>query len=73
MDLIVLFWSRVFVLFEPYVRFHIFCSVRVAGWPPFGGGGGGCSLGLRCVFLVYVPKCHFSFSHPSVYGVGISF
>ena len=23
------FWSRVFVLFEPDVRFHIFSSVRV--------------------------------------------
>ena len=22
--------------FEPYVRFHIFGSVRVAGWPPVG-------------------------------------
>ena len=34
-----------------------------------------CSPGLRYDFLVYmyVPKCHFSFSYPSVYGVGISF
>ena len=24
------------MLFEPYVRFHIFSSVRVAGWPPVG-------------------------------------
>ena len=22
------------MLFEPYVRFHIFCSVRVTEWPP---------------------------------------
>ena len=28
------FWSRIFVLFEPYVRFHIFSSVRVTEWPP---------------------------------------
>ena len=25
-----------FVLFEPYVRFHIFSSVRVTEWPPIG-------------------------------------
>ena len=31
-----LFWSRIFVLFEPYVRFYIFSSVRVAEWPPIG-------------------------------------
>ena len=30
------FWSRIFVLFEPYVRFHIFSSVRVAEWSPIG-------------------------------------
>ena len=30
------FWSRIFVLFEPYVRFHIFSSVRVTEWPPVG-------------------------------------
>ena len=30
------FWSRIFVLFEPHVRFHIFSSVRVTEWPPIG-------------------------------------
>ena len=25
-----------FVLFEPYVRFHIFSSVLVTEWPPIG-------------------------------------
>ena len=25
------------MLFEPYVRFHIFSSVRVTEWPPIGG------------------------------------
>ena len=30
------FWSRIFVLFKPYVRFHIFSSVRVTEWPPIG-------------------------------------
>ena len=25
------------MLFEPYVRFHIFSSVRVTGSPPVGG------------------------------------
>ena len=30
------FWSRIFVLFEPYVRFHIFSSVRVTERPPIG-------------------------------------
>ena len=29
---------------------NIFSSVSVAGWPPFGGG---CSLGWRCVLLVF--------------------
>ena len=24
------------MLFEPYVRFHIFSSVRVTEWPPIG-------------------------------------
>ena len=28
--------SRIFVLFEPYVRFHIFSSVWVTEWPPIG-------------------------------------
>ena len=30
------FWSRIFVLFEPCVRFHIFSSVWVTEWPPIG-------------------------------------
>ena len=30
------FWSRIFVLFEPYIRFLIFSSVRVTEWPPIG-------------------------------------
>ena len=25
------------MLFEPYVRIHIFSSVRVTDWPPIGG------------------------------------
>ena len=25
------------MLFEPYVRFHIFSAVRVTEWPPIGG------------------------------------
>ena len=31
-----MFWSRVFVLFGPYVRFHIFSLVQVTEWPPVG-------------------------------------
>ena len=27
------FWSRIFVLFEPCVRFNILSSVRVTEWP----------------------------------------
>ena len=57
------------MLFEPYVRFHIFSSVRVTEWHLMGNS---CSLSLRYDFLVYVPKCQLSFSHPLVYGVGIS-
>ena len=30
------FMKRIFVLFEPYVRFHIFSYVRVTEWPPIG-------------------------------------
>ena len=30
------FWSRIFVLFEPYVRFRIFILVPVTEWPPIG-------------------------------------
>ena len=30
------FWSRIFVLFEPCVRFHILSSFRVTEWPPVG-------------------------------------
>ena len=30
------FWSRIFVLFGPSVRFHIISSVRVTEWPPIG-------------------------------------
>ena len=36
------------MLFEPYVRFHIFGSVRITEWPP---SGNSCSLGLH-VFMV---------------------
>ena len=31
-----MFWSRIFVLFEPYVRFRIFILVPVTEWPPIG-------------------------------------
>ena len=31
------FWSRIVVLFEPYVRFlNILVKVRVTEWPPVG-------------------------------------
>ena len=30
------FWSRIFVLFEPYVRFRLFILVPVTEWPPIG-------------------------------------
>ena len=30
------FWSRIFVLFESYVRFHSFSYVRVTEWSPIG-------------------------------------
>ena len=57
------------MLFEHYVRYYIFRSVRLIE----GLLGNSCSLGLRCVFLMWVPECHFVFFHPLVYGVGISF
>ena len=38
------------MLFEPYVRFHIFSSVRVTEWPTIGLNS--CSLGLRHVLFV---------------------
>ena len=34
--LIALCFGVVFVLFEPYVRVHIFSSVREDEWPPIG-------------------------------------
>ena len=49
------------MLFEPFVRLNILSSVLVTEWPPLGNSW---SLGLRYVFLVYVRKCHFSFSNP---------
>ena len=49
------------MLFEPYLRFHIFNSVRVTEWHLLGNRR---SLGLRYVFFVQVPKCHFSFFPP---------
>ena len=30
------FLSQIFVLFEPYIRFHFFSSVRVTEWLPIG-------------------------------------
>ena len=30
-----MFWSRIIVLFEPYVHFHNFIEVKVTEWPPF--------------------------------------
>ena len=44
------------MLFAPRVRFRVF------GWVCVAGGrlvGNSCSLGLRCVFLVWVPHCFF--------------
>ena len=33
-EVVLCFWSRIFVLFEPCVRFHIFSLDRVTEWPP---------------------------------------
>ena len=59
------------MLFEHYVRFHSFIKVRVAGWPPVGGG---CSLGLRLVLWVLMSNCRFFFFFFAlVFGVVVSF
>ena len=50
------------MLFEAYVRFHIFSSSRVTEWPPIGELL--LTRLLQYVFLAYVPKCHFSFFPP---------
>ena len=60
------FWSRIFVLFEPYVRFHILVK--------FGYLSGrllrnSCSLGLRYVFWYKYLNVILVFSHPSVCGM----
>ena len=63
-----LFWSGIFVLFEAYVRFQIFSSVRVTEWPPIG------KIAVYDMFSWYkYLSVILVFSHPSVYGVGISF
>ena len=49
------------MLLEPYVRFHISVKFRLLSGRLLGNS---CSLGLRYVFLVLVPKCHFSFFPP---------
>ena len=59
-----------FVLFEPYVRFHILVQFGHLSGRLLGKS---CSLGLRYVFLVQVSECHLSFSNPLVYGVGVCF
>ena len=46
------------MLFEPYVRFHVLVRLGDLSGRLLGNS---CSLGLRYVFLVYVPKCHFNF------------
>ena len=47
------------MLFEPYVSFLVLVQL---GWLSGRLLGNSCLLGLRYVFLVYVPECHFSFS-----------
>ena len=49
------------MLFEPYV---VFIFLVLFGWPSGRLLGNSCSLGLRLVFMVRVPKCHFSFFPP---------
>ena len=56
------------MLFEPYVRFHIFSSVRVAAyWGIADHSAYVIFSWYKCLSVILV------FSHPSVYGVGISF
>ena len=59
------------MLFEPYVRFHIFSSVRVTEWPPIGE-----KMFTRLTLFswyTYPFSVILVFSLPSVSGVGISF
>ena len=56
------------MLFEPYVRFHTFSSVRVTEWPPIGEK----LLNRLCQWYKYLSVI-LVFSHPSVCGVVISF
>ena len=60
------------MLFGPYVRFHILSSVRVTEWPPIG------EYLLTRLTTCFQGNYKFLsvilvFSHPSVYGMGISF
>ena len=59
------------MLFEPYVRFHIFSSVRVTEWPAIGG------IAAHSAYDMFSWYKYLSvilvFSHPSAYGLEISF
>ena len=54
------------MLFEPYVRFHIFSSVRVTEWPPIGENAYDMFSLYTYLSVILV------LSHPSVSGVGLS-
>ena len=56
-----MFWSRIFALFEPYVRFQFWW---LSGRPI---AEKSCSLALRYVFIVLVPNCQFSFFSTSFF------
>ena len=67
-----MFWSRMFVLFEPYECFHILSYVRVTEWPPYGKKAAHSANDIIC-FLVQVSNCQFRYFSTSVFGMGISF
>ena len=56
-----IFWSRIFVLFVPYVRFHIF--VPVTEWPPFWEIAAHSAYDMFSKYMYLIKKCQFSFSH----------
>ena len=59
------------MLFEPYVRYHIFSTVWVTEWPPIGGKAAHSAYDMFSLYKYL--SVILVFSHPSVYGVGISF
>ena len=52
------------MLFEPFVRFNVFSSVRVTEWPPIGGVAAFSAYDMFSWYKNDVHKCHSRFFSP---------